>query len=912
MKKTLRVLMIEDLEDDAELTILALQKGGYDPIFERVDTLEAMQAALAAKEWDCIISDYSMPQFNGLVALNEFNKSGIDIPFILVSGTMGEDVAVNAMKAGAHDYIIKGKLARLVPALERELKEAEIRRQRKHIANELRKSEERFRSIYENATIGIYRTTPDGNILLANPALIHMLGYKSFDELAQRNLDDRNNYKQHSRNIFRLQVESEGEIKGFETAWKKKDGSTIFIRESAKVLRDDSGNVLFYDGVIEDITDRQLAIEELRKSEHRLNEAQSIANIGSWELNLLTDKLEWSDESYRIFEIDKSIFKANYTGFLSLVHPEDRVYVDEAYNDSVKNHTNYNIVHRLLFSGERVKFVQEQCETYYDENGKPLRSIGTVQDVTTRKIAEEEIQRLSLVARHTSDIVVITDSKQDIEWVNEAFTNITGYTYEEVKGKKPKLLQGPDTDSHTSYIMKNQISKQLPFTCEILNYKKTGEKYWIEINGQPLFDKNGKIHKWFSVEREITERKKNEEELIKAKDKAEEINRLKSNFLANMSHELRTPMIGILGYSELLVEGIKDIEQNEMIKTINSSGKRLLDTLNELLDISRIEANKQEVFLTNVNINQLLLRFTKIFEASAKIKNLYLKINLMRKDMTALVDKTLFEKIVNNILNNAIKFTNEGGVEITSDIIQRENKNWARIKFKDTGIGVAKKDQTIIFEEFRQASEGYGRSHEGTGLGLAITKKYIQLMNAKLELESEIGKGSTFIIYLPTENEAVLSNDITARRESFPSGEEELKLVHPEIKKAKKFRILSVEDDEVSRNILKLFLKNISEIEFAKNSDEAISLNEENGYDAILLDIGLGQNKSGLDLIVKFKEKYKNKHIPIIAVTAYAMVGDREKFLEAGCTHYISKPFNKLKLVELVKEVLFITNETIR
>ncbi len=254
MSTPLRVLMVEDSEDDAELTVYALQRGGYAPQVTRVDTPDALRAALAEKAWDIVIADYSLPSFSGLEALELLQASGEDLPFLLVSGTVGEDIAVAAMKAGAHDYLMKDNLVRLVPAVARELREAQVRRARQQAENALRASEERYRNIFENTPIGIYQTTPDGRFLTANSAFVRMLGYTSFAELAEHDLNSDDYFPDYARETFRRRVECEGPITGLEATWKRIDGSHLIVRENAHTVCDADGNVLYYEGTAEDIT----------------------------------------------------------------------------------------------------------------------------------------------------------------------------------------------------------------------------------------------------------------------------------------------------------------------------------------------------------------------------------------------------------------------------------------------------------------------------------------------------------------------------------------------------------------------------------------------------------------------------------------------------------------------------------
>ena len=264
----LKILLVEDSEDDALLLLRQLRRGGYDPIWERVDTAEAMEAALEGQEWELVVSDHSMPTFSSVAALDLLRRKGfVDLPFIIVSGQIGEDAAVAAMKAGAHDYLMKDNLARLNTAIERELKDAGVRRER-------RRAEEKYRSIFENAVEGIFQTTVDGRFLTANPALARMFGYESPEELLEAVSDiGYELYVEADRRmeLYRLAREN-GFVSGFEVQMYRKDGYPMWASMSARAVYDAAGEIVGYEGTIEDITARKRAedaLREIREAERR-------------------------------------------------------------------------------------------------------------------------------------------------------------------------------------------------------------------------------------------------------------------------------------------------------------------------------------------------------------------------------------------------------------------------------------------------------------------------------------------------------------------------------------------------------------------------------------------------------------------------------------------------------------------
>src|ERR687894_1511315 len=257
----LKILLVEDSEDDALLLLRELRRGGYEPAWKRVDTAEAMEAALDERGWELVISDHFMPAFSSVAALDLLRRKGfVDLPFIIVSGRIGEDAAVAAMKSGAHDYLMKDNLARLNSAIDRELRDAEVRRER-------RQAEEKYRSIFENAVEGIFQTTVDGRFLTANPAMARMLGYESSEELlgAISNISDQLYVEPGRREEFYQLALRDGFVSGFEVQMHRKDGGTVWVSANARAIYDAGGDISGYEGTVENITEHKRAEEALRQ-----------------------------------------------------------------------------------------------------------------------------------------------------------------------------------------------------------------------------------------------------------------------------------------------------------------------------------------------------------------------------------------------------------------------------------------------------------------------------------------------------------------------------------------------------------------------------------------------------------------------------------------------------------------------
>ncbi len=397
------------------------------------------------------------------------------------------------------------------------------------------------------------------------------------------------------------------------------------------------------------------------------------------------------------------------------------------------------------------------------------------------------------------------------------------------------------------------------------------------------------------VKERTIELEKTNVELISAKEQAEEMNKLKSIFLANMSHELRTPLISILGFAELLQLELLNAEQLELVDQVLKGGRRLNLTLNSILEWSKLESEKLSLKLSPFNLSQEIQKNIALYLPMANLKKLFIRSEFCDPNLIATIDTGLFDKAFFQLIHNAIKFTDKGGIIVALNQIKKEEVVWAVIQITDTGIGIPKENLDKIFVEFRQSSEGPSRSYEGSGLGLSIAKKMIELMNGKIEIESEIGKGSTFSIWLPAVlDEKALNLKIEEKRKTIE--------VNPAIRKTDLAPIvLLVEDNQSNRMLVNRMLGKDFRVQEAEDGFTGIALASQNLFNLILMDINLGYGISGIETMQGIRKIPGYFKVPIIAVTAYAMFGDKERLLKEGFDDYIQKPFTKEELINHVK-----------
>lgn len=506
--------------------------------------------------------------------------------------------------------------------------------------------------------------------------------------------------------------------------------------------------------------------------------------------------------------------------------------------------------------------------------------IQTVEDLNTIPLHEEPVAR-SCKCGHDIALVRINLTGQEInklfifqlisENINEAVVlsraQQNGYSQEQAEN----AFRSSRISTHTEFIN----------LCNALYFQSRISTYLTSVNQTTdVIDH---------------ERRETEEALIKAKNDAEESSRLKSSLLANMSHELRTPMTGILGFSEILQEELEESRLKNMAATIYKSANRLMTTLNSIMDLSAIESNRTNLNLRPVNVKNAFMGLLRGAYTIASDKGLYIR-TALPPNINVIADDKLLSQLLHHLIDNAIKFTIDGGVSISAYAGLKDNSDVV-IKISDTGIGIAPQHHKLIFEEFRQVSEGLSRTFEGSGLGLSLVMKIAKLLNAKVWVESVPEKGSDF--YISLASAAVVNEDITMPVEKA----EPISTIR--LGRGSVPEVLIVEDNEINRRLAALYLREICNIDMAENGYIAMNKIREKKYDAILMDINLGAGPNGIHIAQDIRKLDHYHDVPIIAVTGYTMQGDREKLLANGCTHYVAKPYDKKTLIKLFSGVLY-------
>jgi len=515
-----------------------------------------------------------------------------------------------------------------------------------------------------------------------------------------------------------------------------------------------------------------------------------------------------------------------------------------------------------------------------------LRSAKELREMKARLIAENELRKLSRAVEQSINSVLITDVNGIIEYVNASCIGFTGYSKEELIGNNPRIFSSGLTSREDYDLMWDTIRSGKEWKGEIQNKKKSGEIYWEAVSISPILDINDKITHYVGIKEDITVRKNLTNDLIKAKEKAEESDRLKTSFLHNISHEIRTPLNSIIGFSGFLTDPELSTEKRQYFSDIIiQSSSQLLSIISDIVNIATIEAGQEKITENEINLNSVLKLVHDHFIIKAKMKNISLEYtcSLSEDECFIISEEVKLIQILNNLIGNALKFTKEGSINFGCELKETN----LRFFVKDTGIGIAAEMHGLIFERFRQVESTTTRQFGGSGLGLSISKAYIELLGGKIWLESEPGKGATFYFTLPY-------------NKSKKSPQANLHHSQSEIIELRELKtILIAEDEDTNFILLEEFLSDSNlKIIRAINGFDAVEICKSNkAIDMILMDIKMPM-MDGYEATIQIRKI--SPDLPIIAQTAYYSESNKNKALECGCSDYVSKPIRQDELISKI------------
>ena len=638
------------------------------------------------------------------------------------------------------------------------------------VVEELRESQRAYRDLFENAPIGIYRTTPAGRVVLANPTLLHMLGYQSMEELLAVDLEGEGVHSNYDRTVFKDRLERFGEVRDLHASWKRHDGRIIHVHENAKAMRDEGGQILFYEGTVEDVTSRIETERELRSSR-------------------------------------------------------------EEYRHLVESAT---------------------------------------------------------------DIMYSCDPNGILTYINPTVRKVIGYTEEELIGKDFLSTVDPEYHPAATAFYKAQFESRAPNTYyEFPVIARNGARVWLGQNVQTLIEDDWVIG-FQGVARDISDRKKMEEQLAQARDSAVESARVKSEFLANVSHEIRTPMNGVIGMADLLASSAMTPEQRDYAQTIRHSAESLLGIVDDILDLSKIEAGKLVIHEMEFDLDDLVDQITDVFAERAIAKGLRFR-SIIYPDVHRQIrgDAPRIRQVLVNLIGNAIKFTASG--DVTLSVMQDADSPqsvtlWFLVN--DTGIGISATDQERLFTPFVQVDGTTTRKFGGTGLGLAISKQLAILLGGRIGVASVAGEGSTFWFTAPV-----------AKDHQQPAAPKRAALVG--------LRALLVDGDEVNRLMVRRHLISCGmEVSEAGGVEEALdSLRHAaltQPFDLAVVEMQLPRSDGlALTRAIRAEEYDVIARTPVVLLTAIGRrKSDSDSFRASGVSTFVIKPVRQSLIATAIASVV--------
>ena len=637
------------------------------------------------------------------------------------------------------------KLKRKVKRLEKDLskKEKSSTETFKKDNEALLESEDKFRKITEKSLVGVY-LIQDGIFKYVNPRLAEIFGFTQeelIDKMGPQHVTPPDSFNIVNKNISK-RIAGEAESMQYEFQGLTKDKKIIDVEVyGSRVTYLGKPAVI---GTLLDITERKQYEKVLQDSKMKFEDLAEMLPQTVFELDL-KGKITFANKSgFHIFKYSKEDFEKGISVFQILIPSEHKKAMENLQRVLRQEKIEEKEYIALKKDGKTFPALVFTSPIFKDNI--PIGWRGILIDITDRKRIEDELRKLSRAVEQSPSSIMITNIFGDLEYVNPRFTELTGYEAKDVIGRNPRFLKSGFT-SHEEY--KNLwelISNGKKWYGEFQNKKKNGDVFWESASISPILDANGKISHFLAIKEDITEKKKIEKELIKAKEKAEESDKLKSEFLAQMSHEIRSPINVILSYNSFLrdeLDGKLESYLESSFSSIDSAGKRLLRTIDLILNMAALQSGYIEFQLGPVNLLENINSLIKEFEFSAKMKNLNLFfVNKIQKP-EVIADEYLVSEIFQNLIGNAIKYTNEG--DVTIELYHDEN-NKICVDVRDSGIGISEEYLPKLFLPFSQEETGYSRKFEGNGLGLALVKKYVELINSEIKVKSEKGAGSVFTI----------------------------------------------------------------------------------------------------------------------------------------------------------------------
>lgn len=773
-----------------------------------------------------------------------------------------------------------------------------LEQQVKESVAELHRSEKRYRELIESVQDIIYKISPDGYFTFVNSVVEDILGYQE-PEIVGRHFAElvHPDFQVELVNFYLKMVEDKQESTYLDFPVIHKKGHIVWIGQTVRLI-EQAGVVTELVAVARDITELKQTEDELRTTQTRLS-----ALITNLQKGVLVE-----DEHRQIILVnqlfcDMFAISDGPESLLGQNCAKAAQFIKQHFKepDEFASRIDDLLRHQQIVTDEEIRMadgrIMERDYIPIFMEGKYRGHLWKYDDITEKHLVREQIRKSEEKYRGIMNNMELglleVDNDQRIVRAYDRFCKLVGYSEEELIGQiAPKLFLTKDFEE---VISENQAKRATgaASSYEVQLVKKDGTKIWVLISGAPIMDEDGKIVGSMGIHYDITERKRLEQELEQAKYVAEEARMAEKQFLANMSHEIRTPLNAIIGMTHLLFDTRPNKQQFEYLEILKTSADFLHSLISDLLDMAKIEAGRIEVQQHPFDLIGLLRTTQRVFQI--KLQNKPIELDLMvdaRLSGSYVGDDLLLNQILLNLISNAEKFTEEGNIDISVKIKkEEENLTWIEFKIEDTGIGIDSDKLEEIFQKFKQIN-AQGHKHKGTGLGLAITKQLVDLQGGTISVKSRKGEGTTFTVLLPFQK---------ADTEVVPSTSE----IQDVDNSFAGFKVLVAEDNLMNQKYIgSLLNKWHIDHQIAADGRKAVELALKQQYDIILMDIQM-PNMDGYEATITIRHTQNpNQQTPIVALTASAMLDQKNKTLMAGMNDFVTKPFDPNRLLETLKKYL--------